>query len=56
MRYSSKYFDILAKADILLKIIGVGDKLHSLEQEESQLYSRRHTIGHIADQKVKFAK
>lgn len=44
------------KADILLKIIGVGDKLHSLEQEESQLYSRRHTIGQIADQKAKFAK
>lgn len=44
------------KADILLKIIGVGDKLHSLEQEESQLYSRRHAIGQIADQKAKFAK
>lgn len=44
------------KADILLKIIGVGDKLHELEQEESQLYSRRHAIGQIADQKAKFAK
>lgn len=44
------------KADILLKIIGVGDKLHSLEQEESQLYNRRHAIGQIADQKAKFAK
>ena len=44
------------KADILLKIIGVGDKLHELEQEESQLYSRRHAIGQIADQKTKFAK
>lgn len=44
------------KADILLKIIGVGDKLHSLEQEETQLYSRRHAIGQIADQKAKFAK
>ena len=44
------------KADILLKIIGVGDKLHELEQKESQLYSRRHAIGQIADQKAKFAK
>lgn len=44
------------KADILLKIIGVGDKLHTLEQEESQLYNRRHAIGQIADQKAKFAK
>lgn len=44
------------KADILLKIIGVGDKLHSLEQEETQLYNRRHAIGQIADQKAKFAK
>lgn len=44
------------KADILLKIIGVADKLHALEQEESQLYSRRHAIGQIADQKAKFAK
>lgn len=44
------------KADILLKIIGVEEKLHQLEQEESQLYSRRHAIGQIADQKSKFAK
>ncbi len=44
------------KADILLKIIGVGDKLHALEQEEIQLYNRRHAIGQIADQKAKFAK
>lgn len=44
------------KADILLKIIGVGDKLHSLEQEETQIYNRRHAIGQIADQKAKFAK
>lgn len=44
------------KADILLKIIGVGDKLHTLEQEEIQLYNQRHAIGQIADQKAKFAK
>lgn len=43
------------KADILLRIIGVGDKLHALEQEESLLYSRRHAIGQIADQKSKYA-
>lgn len=44
------------KADILLRIIGVGDRLYALEQKESQLYNRRHTIGQIADQKAKFAK
>lgn len=44
------------KADILLKIIGVGDKLYSLEQEEAQLYNSRHAIGQITDQKAKFAK
>lgn len=44
------------KADILLKIIGVGEKLHSLEQKETELYCRRHAIGQIADQKAKFAK
>lgn len=44
------------KADILLKIIGVGDKLHELEHKETELYCRRHAIGQIADQKAKFAK
>jgi AAA15 family ATPase/GTPase len=44
------------KANILLRIIGVGDKLHELEQKEQELYNRRHAIGQIADQKAKFAK
>ncbi|MEA4933393.1 MAG: AAA family ATPase [Lawsonibacter sp.] len=44
------------KADALLKIIGVGDRLHELEQQEMELYSRRRAIGQIADQKKKFAR
>ncbi|WP_080833248.1 AAA family ATPase [Cohnella massiliensis] len=44
------------KAGILLRIIGVGDKLHELEVKEQELYNRRHAIGQIADQKAKFAK
>ncbi len=44
------------KADTLLKIIGVGDKLAGLEQQEKELYSRRLAIGQIADRKEKFAK
>lgn len=44
------------KAQILLKIIGVGDKLLTLEREEQEKYNERLTIGRIADQKEKFAK
>lgn len=44
------------KANILLQIIGVGDKLAELEQKETMLYNQRHAIGQIADQKKKFAK
>lgn len=44
------------KANILLKIIGVGDKLYKLENEEAVLYNKRHAIGQIADQKEKFSK
>lgn len=44
------------KADTLLKIIGVGDKLYELETEEDKLYNNRRAIGQIADQKDKFAK
>ncbi len=44
------------KAGILLRIIGVGDKLFELEQKEQEVYNRRHAIGQIADQKAKFAK
>ncbi len=44
------------KADTLLKIIGVGDKLYELEAEEQRLYNTRTGIGQIADQKAKYAK
>lgn len=43
------------KADILLQIIGVGDKLFELEHKETDIYNRRHAIGQIADQKTKYA-
>lgn len=51
MNYSNK-----EKANTLLQIIGVGDKLFELEQKEQEIYNRRHAIGQIADQKKKFAK
>lgn len=44
------------KANTLLRIIGVGDKLFELERSERELYERRHAIGQIADQKTKYAK
>lgn len=44
------------KADALLQIIGVGQALAALEQEEKTLYNERLTIGRIADQKEKYAK
>ena len=44
------------KADTLLKIIGVGDRLYELENKERELYNHRHAIGQIADQKKKFAQ
>ena len=43
------------KADALLQVIGVGDKLYELEQQEKELYNQRRTIGQIADQKRKHA-
>lgn len=43
------------KAQTLLQIIGVGDQLFELEQQEKELYNQRRTIGQIADQKKKFA-
>lgn len=43
------------KAQTLLQIIGVGDKLDVLEKKEKELYNRRLAIGQIADQKEKFA-
>ena len=44
------------KADTLLKIIGVGDQLYSLEKIEKELYNERLYVGRTADQKEKFAK
>lgn len=44
------------KAQILLKIIGVGDQLTALEQQEKELYNERLYVGRTADQKAKFAK
>ena len=41
------------KAKTLLQIIGVGDRLYELEQAEKEIYSKRHAIGQIADQKKK---
>ena len=44
------------KANTLLQIIGVGDKLANLEREEKELYNQRLTIGQIAERKKKFAE
>lgn len=44
------------KADALLQIIGVGERLASLELQERESYNERRSIGQIADQKEKFAK
>lgn len=44
------------KAAILLRILGIGDKLAVLEKQETDLYNERLTIGRIADQKEKYAK
>lgn len=43
------------KANILLRIIGVEEKLAELEHKEIETYNRRHAIGQIADQKSKYA-
>lgn len=44
------------KANTLLQIIGVGDKLAELELAENEKYNQRHTIGQIAQQKKKYAE
>ncbi len=44
------------KAQTLLQIIGVGDRLAEIERQETEAYNRRHAIGQIADQKKKFAE
>lgn len=43
------------KAKTLLQIIGVGEQLATMEQQEAEKYNQRKTIGQIADQKKKFA-
>lgn len=44
------------KADTLLKIIGVGDQLTTLEDQEKKLYFQRTEIGRYRDMKEKAAK
>lgn len=44
-----------AKAETLLKIIGVGDKLRALDLQIEQRYNQRTEIGRIAQQKHKYA-
>ena len=44
------------KAKILLNIIGVGEQLRQLEDEEKKIYNDRTVVGRIADQKRKFAQ
>jgi hypothetical protein len=39
------------KAETLLQVIGVGEKLYELEDAETRLYNKRHEIGQIAEQK-----
>lgn len=43
------------KANVLLQIIGVGDKLFALDKQENTLYNRRLEVGRIAEQKAKYA-
>lgn len=43
------------KAQTLLRIIGVGDKLAALEQQEQTAYNQRRAVGQTADQKQKYA-
>lgn len=43
------------KADTLLKIIGVGDKLAVMDREIKALYDKRTAIGQIAEQKKHYA-
>ena len=43
------------KAQILLKVIGVGDQIVLLNNEEKKIYEERTMVGRIADQKAKYA-
>ena len=44
------------KARTLLRIIGMEDEVKRLDDQEQQLYNRRHALGQIADQKRKYAQ
>ena len=44
------------KAGILLKIVGIGDQLFTLDRKEQELYNERLAIGRIAAQKAAAAK
>ncbi len=44
------------KAQILLRILGIGDQLVKLDQDEKRIYNERHQIGQIADAKKKHAE
>lgn len=44
------------KANTLLRIIGVGDRLAELEQQEKELFNERTYVGRTAIQKENFAK
>jgi hypothetical protein len=44
------------KADTMLRIIGVGDKLLTLENKYNELYNSRLEIGRIKERKEKFAE
>ena len=44
------------KARTLLKIIGMEDEVKCLDNQEQELYNRRHALGQIADQKMKYAQ
>lgn len=43
------------KADTLLQVIGVGDRIHELEAKERDVYNRRRMIAQDADRKRKYA-
>lgn len=44
------------KALTLLRIIGKEEEVKRLDEQEQQLYNRRHALGQIADQKMKYAQ
>lgn len=41
------------KADTLLRVIGVGDKVYELERQETDLYNQRRAVGQVRDSKLK---